>query len=389
MNAPQMAQKRLYYLDWLRILAVLVVFLLHVSMPYQTVPGVWLIQDQQTNLLFTLNAAFIHQWVMPLFFLVAGASVPFALMQRSQSEYMRERFLRLFIPLIVCSLAFSPIQRFFSLKSTGQFQGALSQFAPYWLSYCFHSSSAFLVRYGCYTEHLWFLGFLLTYSIISLPLLPRFQTPNGKRFTDWLASLVYLPAGLFLYILPITLIQAALKARFPEYQNWSDFCVWLVYFLYGYVLISKQNVPEVMERSRWGAFSIGLVCFSTMMFLLSMGDHAEVWELHPVFSPGFATYQALRSLNSWAWVVFFIGMAYRHLNFTNPLLRYASIAVLPFYILHHVAVVLIGYALLDWHFPLLFKFLALSIGVFMATLGLYEYVVKRSNLLRLMFGMRL
>jgi len=40
-------------------------------------------------------------------------------------------------------------------------------------------------------------------------------------------------------------------------------------------------------------------------------------------------------------------------------------------------------------FPLLFNFPALSLSVLIVTLGFYEYVVKRSNILCLMFGMRL
>jgi hypothetical protein len=40
------------------------------------------------------------------------------------------------------------------------------------------------------------------------------------------------------------------------------------------------------------------------------------------FSAGYAGYQALRSLNTWAWVIFFLGLGVRRLDFDHPLLHY-------------------------------------------------------------------
>jgi membrane-bound acyltransferase YfiQ involved in biofilm formation len=211
---------------------------------------------------------------------------------------------------------------------------------------------------------------------------------RGSALVAWLAAKTQKPAALLWFVLPAALIQASLRARYPEHQNWSDFFVWLVYFVYGFLFLSDQRFMETLERHRWIALGVGLVSFIAMIALLLLGGYAGPWELNPVFSPSYALYQLLRSLNTWAWVVFFLGIGTRRFNFYHPLLKYSAEAILPFYILHHVAVIVIAYALLPWRPPLLKKFLALSTISMLVTLGVYEFLVRRSNPLRILFGMR-
>ena len=382
------AAQRLYYMDWLRVLAILFVFFVHTSMPFSTVQNAWLIQFDQTGMAFTLFAGFTYQWVMHLFFFLAGAGTRFALASRSPRQYLAERIQRLLLPFLFGSLAFTALQRYISLTSRLQSPGPFLPFYAQVYSACLTRPSLGLLRVDCFSSHLWFLGYLFLYALLALPLFVWLHSQAGLRLTARLADFNQKPGSLWLFFLPTALIQAALRARYPQHQNWSDFLLWLAYFIFGYLFTGDRRFLRGVERQKFIALGTGLACMLTMAeFLLGRG-YAEAWEIHPTFSGGYAAYQVLRSLNTWAWVLFFLGMGAWRLDFNRPLLRYSREALLPFYILHQVVIVLIAFGLMAWRPPILVKFLALSTGALAITLGLYEFPVKRLNVLRILFGMR-
>ena len=90
--------KRSYELDWLKVIAVLVLVFFHSSEIFTK--GWFHIKNDETSRIFDSLSSFIYIWHMPLFFLVAGASTWFALEFRTGKKYVRERIYRLLIPLI-------------------------------------------------------------------------------------------------------------------------------------------------------------------------------------------------------------------------------------------------------------------------------------------------
>ena len=66
---------RLYYIDWLRFIAIIAIFLFHNSRFFDIEP--WHVNNAETSTLATLFVGFINQWTMALFFVMAGASTFF------------------------------------------------------------------------------------------------------------------------------------------------------------------------------------------------------------------------------------------------------------------------------------------------------------------------
>ena len=87
-------------------------------------------------------------------------------------------------------------------------------------------------------------------------------------------------------------------------------------------------------------------------------------------------------------ILTFLGCACQHLRVSSPFLGYANRAVLPFYILHQPILASVGFFVVQWQIPDLLKYLAIAIPAFILTLGLYEFLVRRFNPLRLLFGMK-
>jgi hypothetical protein len=97
----------------------------------------------------------------------------------------------------------------------------------------------------------------------------------------------------------------------------------------------------------------------------------------------------LRGFNSWFWIIAILGIGSRYLDFNNRFLKYANEAVLPFYILHHTIIVTIGFYVSQWNFIIPVKFILITTMSFAIILFLYDVVIKRVNLFRFLFGMRL
>ena len=70
-------------------------------------------------------------------------------------------------------------------------------------------------------------------------------------------------------------------------------------------------------------------------------------------------------------------------------MSYANEAVLPFYILHQPVLVCVGYFVVQWAVPDAMKFVIIAASSFAIIMLLYEFVVRRFNAIRLLFGMKL
>jgi glucan biosynthesis protein C len=68
--------------------------------------------------------------------------------------------------------------------------------------------------------------------------------------------------------------------------------------------------------------------------------------------------------------------------------RYANEAVLPFYIMHQTVLLCVGYFVVQWAIPDLLKWLIIVLGSFGIIMALYELLVRRFNVLRVLFGMK-
>jgi len=69
-------------------------------------------------------------------------------------------------------------------------------------------------------------------------------------------------------------------------------------------------------------------------------------------------------------------------------LRYAREASYPVYILHQTVIVVIAYFVVAWPAGMTMKYLAILIAASAGTLLIYEFLIRRLNLLRFLFGMK-
>ena len=382
-------QERLYYLDWLRVLAVVGVFYAHTANILDSF--YWHINNDAPNHTvapdYGLRAFIVFgtQWGMSLFFLLAGASAWFALRSKTSGQFIHERFNRLVIPYVVGFILLSPPEAYFLALAHSLYQGSFFAFYLHFFgSIRIDWNPQWLAAYG---YHLWFLAFLFAISLINLPVIFYLRRESGQRFIRKLAALCEKPWGIFLFILPIALIQVALRAPFPVYQGWADFFTWLMFFLYGYILLTDRRFQHAIKKQGIVAFFVGLASFLIILATYFAG-FLNTWEGTPSYSVGYMLYQVLRSVTAWSWMVFALYFGMHVLNFSSKLLEYAEEAVLPFYMLHYPLVIIIAFYIVQWDMSPSIKLLIISTISLVTTVILYDLLIRRMNFTRRLFGMK-
>ena len=121
---------RLYYIDWLRVLAMLGIFFFHNARFFDVFTD-WHVKNASTSLGPSILIAFMGQWIMPLFFLIAGAGTYYSLKSRRARQFIQERSLRLLIPLIFGMFVIVVPQAYFEAVSHGVQLGGYNFFQIY------------------------------------------------------------------------------------------------------------------------------------------------------------------------------------------------------------------------------------------------------------------
>jgi hypothetical protein len=376
-------RERLHYLDWLRVLAVLGVFYAHSAdifdMYYLHVRG----EAQSAS--WIILVIFGTQWGMSLFFFLAGASACFALASRTGGQFVSERFKRLIIPFIVGIILLSPPEAYLFAISNSLYKGDFLQFYPYFFETIHISWNPQWI--GAFSYHLWFLAYLFFVSLLTLPLLLYLRQERGQRFITKLAAFCDKPAGLFIFALPIALIQIALRAPFPGYQSWADFFIWLFIFVYGFILLTNPRFTSAIRKQGLLALFVGIASFLVML-VASFTGVLNSWDNISNYSVGYLLYQLLRTIVTWSWMIFILYFGMLFLNASNKVIDYAIEAILPFYVLHYPVIVVIAFYTFTWDINMVVKFLFVSTTALLATLLLYDLLVRRINISRWLFGMK-
>jgi len=393
---------RLHYLDWLRVLATLGVFLYHAVRPFDLQD--WLIKNEERSALVTLFfVVFLGTFGMALFFLVSGAGCWFALRTRTARQFANERFRRLLIPFIVCSILFHPFQEYLKWIHKGWYEGAFFSaefFSRYidsrpgpapakFLNPDFFHEYAELLRptvFINFGEHLWFLGFLFSFSLISLPFLLWLKKDVGKRFITWLVGMVERRGGILLFILLPALSRVLLQPFYPDYTDWSDFSFMLAFFLIGYILYADERFQQIIRRDWLFGLILGLINTIVIVTLLAVGVGVD-WVKTPGV-PGFYLAWTLMSVNAWCWVVVALYIGMRFLDLRNKWLVYGQEAMMPFYLFHHPVIIVIAFYVVQWGADILMKLPVVVLGSFAFTLGIYELIIRRIKPGQVLFGMK-
>jgi glucan biosynthesis protein C len=368
---PEKATIRRYDLDWLRIAAVFMLIPYHSSRLFDIWEAFY-VKNAQTSIAMTGIRALLDPWGMPLLFVISGAASGLALRRRSGAQYIRERTLRLFIPLLFGLAVIVPPQAYIAWLGQGHVGSYWQFYRQYWVIHP-EDLTGFT---GMFTlAHLWFILFLLVFSLVALPLFLYLKGPSGSRAVGWLAGVCQRPGAIFLLAIPLWLTEAL-----PSIDGVNPFA-YILLFIAGFVLFADSRFQVALHRSwRW-ALGLGTITLGgVVVFRFSGIQFVE-------YSWQSTLLDLLRYLTTWAWVIGLLGFGHLHLDRPNRVLPYLSEIIYSVYVLHQTVIVLIGFYVVRWNIGIFPKFLVVAVAATGVTLSLCE-LVRRWNVTRFFFGMK-
>lgn len=376
-------------IDWLRVLSILTIFIFHSGRFFDTID--WHVKNTRQYDLVTAWTAFLAAWIMPLIFVVSAASTFYALGSRSIGVFLKDRALRLLVPLIIGVLTHIALQVYLDELTHHGFSGSFWAFYPHYFDMIFSARGGNVainptgLFYLLQGKHLWYLQILFIFSVIFLPLLAWLRSDTGRQAYEMIGNIFGAPGAI--YLLAIPLIGTALLSRDNSlilnpapYANWS-LLAYAQFFLYGFVITTHEQARRSVERGRWLSLVTGILTTAGLLFTLAASGS--------ILSQGQSALLTgvLFALSGWLWVLAVLGFGARRLTRPTPLLSYANEAVLPFYVLHQSMLIVIGYSVVSWPIPDVLKFVVIAGSSFGLIMIIYEYLIRRVNLLRFIFGM--
>jgi glucan biosynthesis protein C len=339
-------------LDATRTVATLLVVATHAALSFMVTPIGWAIQDRSQFLGVDLYVWIMRAFGMPLFFWLSGYSARSVLVYRGMRGYVRDRAVRIFIPLalaiVPCTLAID------ALWDWGRDVGSRETVPAHIPRF---QSSELPIMLG----HLWYLYYLLLVSLAALGI---------RRLLRGIKP----PPGHAVLLIPAVMAIAALGYLGAVHTDTPlgfvpDVPI-LVYmggfFAWGWLVNARPAEIDRYRDRAWHALAAAGALLALVVPSLARGLATP--PLHAIAASG---------LFAVTMVTVFIGLCVRYLSRTRRWLRLTSEAAYWSYIVHLPIVVALQILLAQVPIPGVLEYVAIVAVTMTLCLGSYYVVVPR------------
>lgn len=383
---------RHYDLDWLRILAFMLLILYHIGMYYVDDWG-WHVKSETTSVFLQNLMILSNQWRMSLLFFISAMVLALARQKSDSFSLVRLRSERLLIPLLCAMFIVVVPQVYFEARSQQLIEPG---YFAFWWQYINPKTDLLPEHHtviGLLTwNHLWFLPYLWCYSLLILSVSGVLNKLADSR---WLQKLPGRYA-LLIVVAGMMLAWLTLRAHFPSthalVNDWYNHAKYLLVFIAGYLFALQGNWWQQVIRCRRYFLLTAVCCYGLIIAdrheaFGSIPDSEITFTLRLVFS-------VVLSLNHWCWILAIIGYGGYWLNKpTNKLdkdgrlLRYCNDAILPWYMLHQTLIIVFAMWLKPLAVPVVVEVPLLILLTCAGCWAGYE-VIRRFWVSRWLFGMK-
>ncbi len=359
---PQKSSGKLYYINNLRTLLIILIVMLHIAITYGA-EGSWYYFEHTesivSNVILTLFVAIVQAFVLGFFFMISGYFIPSSLKRKGAKRYLKDRLLRLGVPLIVYYFVISPILTYsLYVKLMGE---------------------KLVLRDYFGSGPLWFVELLLIFSIFYI-LIQFFSKP--KKDSTNLHSFGPNNKNILIFALCLSMVNFFIRIWFPIGKTFFNhqfafFPGYISFFIFGIIAFGNKWFDGFSLRvgKRWLKISVAVILLFPVISIL--GGALE--DVSP-FKGGFH-YQSLL-FSTWE---AFVGIGLtaglfvtfrKHFNYQGDLAKNLSDNVYTVYIIHAPVIVFFTYSIHNMFLYPLLKFIFVSIvGVSLCFL-ISHYLVR-------------
>jgi glucan biosynthesis protein C len=246
---------RLFFIDHLRAALVILVVLHHVALVYGGIPPFYYMEpptnDPLAGLILLMFVLFNQAWFMGAFFLLAGYFTPGSYDRKGPASFLKDRLLRLGIPLVIFYFVLNPISAVGVWQMPAILGGITTPLTwqSYWQMY------PYLLGMG----PMWFVAMLLifTFGYAAWRRLTRNRTSSALSKSS-------LPGyvGIGIFILALALVSYLIRIIVPIGKSVLDFPT-LAYFPQYLSFFVLGTVASRHDWFRPWPRSMGVVGFVT------------------------------------------------------------------------------------------------------------------------------
>ncbi len=242
----EVVSTRLQYIDNIRILLITLVIMVHLSVTYGGV-GTWYYKEGRPDVIsfavLTMHNAISQSFFMGFFFLISGYFTPGSCDRKGFWRFLKDRFLRLGIPLLCYDFVINPLLAYPLIKANVfKFDAPFHRFLTRYYSQ-FHIGS------------LWFLETLLIFAVLYVlwriwvkPAAPAVQS-NTKMPGNMVVAMLAIALGIVSFVVriwfPIGWTFAPLNLQFCFFPQY------ICLFIVGIAVYRRNwllHIPDAMGK---------------------------------------------------------------------------------------------------------------------------------------------
>ena len=368
-QVPATKSSRLVFIDNLRVVLIILVVMHHLAITYGAA-GSWYyrdpVKDTLTSAVLTILTATNQAFFMGLFFLISAYFTPGSYDHKGAGPFLRDRLLRLGIPLLIYDLLINPFVAFIATGFQGSYwnfftsyllaPGGIGQ-GPVWFI------EALLFFVALYALWRWLRDKPFPFRTRLTPTTPSPSTPRARPYPAYREMFLYI-AGLTLVNfliriwLPIGWTFQLLNFQFPFFPEYiSLFILGIIAYRRGWF----TSVPATMGKVWLWIAVIDLVLFPVMAIGGGAINHMAYFEggFHWQ-SLAYALWEAILCVSLCTGLLVLFRQRFSR---QGSLGRFLSANAYTVYIIHPLVIVALAYSL---HAITLFPLLKYAIAVVIA-----------------------
>lgn len=259
LKTPRIINTRLYFIDNIRVFLTVLVIFHHVAITYGA-DGSWYYLEHTQNTIFNSVLSnftgFNQIYFMSLFFLIAGYFTPGSYDRKGTGSFLKERFLRLGIPLLVFFFVLSPIVEYIKDVTLNKVKFSFWEFYQYNI----------LIKFNLCPGPLWFVETLLVFSVIYA--IWRLSFANVLSTCEERKDMLLTNKKVIIFIMLLSLVTFAVRTVFPVGTEYFHLQLgyyphYISLFIMGIVIYRKDWISDLSGEfgKRWIGLTLAVIIF--------------------------------------------------------------------------------------------------------------------------------
>ena len=312
----------------------------------------WLIHSDESFPILRLVDYFIHSFRMEAFYLIAGFFFALVL-EKHRPHFLRDRLLRIAVPLFFCGIFINPFMHYYAY------------------GFDFISNKSYIIE-GKWLEHLWFLGNLTLYILISIPLCTfireKLHLSKGQLFVLMVLIVPFLAAGL-------NFVSNKIYSEKFLFIAVESILNYLPYYVLG--LVCFYNKDEFRELLSANSIAISFVIIAAIVVSIEIAD---------LYSQQFAL-KVLYAMLRGPMVLFILSALIIAGKKESAIVRSFSDSSYTIYLLHLPLFLLLYKGVFQQtHLGAAIEYTLMIVITYLTSYAFHTLVIKKSKLLNFLFN---